>query len=413
MNSKFKIKEITLLSVMALSALSLTGCFGESKSEIKVVELIVSDDKLEGAPMATLVDEYNQSHKNVQIRVLEYPYKEALTKVRTMISSGNPPAMMRATGIESFQGVLEDISDVVELDRIPKAMHGNLQLDGKVVAAPLNQTVNGLIYNKTLFDQAGIKVPMLGDNPWTWEQWEEATQKVVEKTDARYGMAMDYSEHRLKGMMYQYGGQVFDKNGDPKLNTPQNIAAINKFLELHKKKVMPDDVWLGGEDASNLFKTGTIATLFSGSWRVLDFSQTIDKFDWQFALMPKEVSRGTLTGGNKIVAFKNSGLEAEAKEFISWLTKKESQDKYMTIGNYIPVYKDVTPDYKFGAQAFEVLRDEAANVTENFVNDDKQYIKYKDVSHILRREVVMAMQGEKSVEQALVDTEEKFKELKL
>lgn len=142
----------------------------------------------------------------------------------------------------------------------------------------MNLTVNGLIYNKTLFDKAGVKVPDSQDNIWTWDEFVQALNTVKEKNSLKYGMVMDFSQNRYQTMLYQFGGRIFDENGDIVVDQPDSIRTLDYFIKLHKDKVMPDDVWQWGRCASNLFKTGTIPAYYSGSWKINEYKNDIKRF---------------------------------------------------------------------------------------------------------------------------------------
>ena len=66
-------------------------------------------------------------------------------------------------------------------------------MDNKLVAAPMDVTANGLIYNKTLFDKAGVKVPTSPDEVWTWDEYIAALKQVMDKAEhdmAWFGMSL-------------------------------------------------------------------------------------------------------------------------------------------------------------------------------------------------------------------------------
>ncbi len=73
-------------------------------------------------------------------------------------------------------------------------------------------TVTGPFVNKTLFDQAGVKMP--GDKA-TWEDWAKATKQVADKVQAPFPIAVDRSGHRFLGMAISEGAKLFDDKGNP------------------------------------------------------------------------------------------------------------------------------------------------------------------------------------------------------
>ena len=68
--------------------------------------------------------------------------------------------------------------------------------------------------------------------------------------------------------MWAHGGRFFDKEGNPTINTPQNIAGVTAYTDLFKNKMMPpgvvqqlasgnNEAWLAGQTAA-VSNPGTI-----------------------------------------------------------------------------------------------------------------------------------------------------------
>src|SRR5699024_5227639 len=159
-----------------------------------------------------------------------------------------------------------------------------------------------------LFEEAGVDYPESGEEPWTWDEYLDGLNTVLDQTDARYGMVMDASDHRLRAFTYQFGGKDFyqDENGDYTTN-PEMREALEKFVELNDNRIMPKSVWTSGEDPSAMFKSGQVAAYMSGVWQVADFTENIENFEWASVYMPYETTRATNLGGNYNLAFDGSG----------------------------------------------------------------------------------------------------------
>ena len=63
----------------------------------------------------------------------------------------------------------------------------------------MDVTANGIIYNKTAFEQAGVEVPQSEEDIWTWEEYEEALKKVIE------GSAVSYTHLSQGGQDDEHG----------------------------------------------------------------------------------------------------------------------------------------------------------------------------------------------------------------
>src|SRR5699024_9767042 len=127
--------------------------------------------------------------------------------------------------------------------------------------------------------------------------------------------------------------------------------AIQKFVDLNDDRIMPKSVCTAGEDEASMFKCGLVAAYMSGSWQIVDFTETITDFEWKSVCMIYEDVRSTNLGGNYLIAFDGSGQEEEAKEFIDWLYEKENYEELAKLGGYLPVIADAEIEYEYETEA--------------------------------------------------------------
>ncbi|GIQ67112.1 hypothetical protein PACILC2_56800 [Paenibacillus cisolokensis] len=66
------------------------------------------------------------------------------------------------------RGQLEDLSDIDLSDVVDAAVIENLKIDGKLYVIPLSLNAQGIAYNKTELEAAGIPLP---HKDWTWEEF--------------------------------------------------------------------------------------------------------------------------------------------------------------------------------------------------------------------------------------------------
>ncbi len=83
-------------------------------------------------------------------------------------------------------------------------------MDGKVVGVPALVDNLSLVYNKKLFQQAGVAEPT---NDWTWDDFRAAAKKLTDASTHSYGWAYvnDGSEDtvwRFLAMLWQAGGDL-------------------------------------------------------------------------------------------------------------------------------------------------------------------------------------------------------------
>ena len=336
--------------------------------KVKLDVMWFSDGK-EGETFRRLADQYEAEKGNVEIEIIEVPYDDMTDKIKNMLNAKKAPALARLSSAGVFENQLVNLYDYVEDKDAFKANFTNaLKIDynGKMIGAPMDVTPNGLMYNKTAFDKAGVKVPQSPEEVWTWEEWKEAMKTVMEKGGVKYGLVYDRSPQRFSTLLYQAGGQMLkDDLSGSAFNSPETARAVNFFKELHDEKIIADSVWLGSENPNNLFRTGQVAMHFSGNWVVSNYKDEIKDFEWGVTYLPKDKTRATVPGGKYIGAFQGSGVEKEAVEFIEWLSRPEINAQYCVENNFIsPVVGNEKLDYAYGAEFFEIFSNELANTSE-------------------------------------------------
>lgn len=396
-----------------------SGNSGKEKQQKQVtLDYVWFTDGVEGEVMRSIIEDYEAENANVDINLIEVAYKDLNTKLKTMIAGGEPPALSRVTDTGHYVNQALAMNDYIEdIDGFTSNFMDSIKpyyvVDGKVIAIPMDVTANGLIYNKTLFDKAGVQVPQSPDEVWTWNEYTEKLQQVMDKGGAKYGMVWDFTPHRWSTLLYQFGGSVFTEDGKAAaINNENGVKALEYFVKLHEEGIMPKSVWLGGENPNNLFRTGTVATHLSGNWMLSNYKD-IENFEWGVTYMPKEATRSSVPGGKYVMGFKGSGVEEETAEFIKYLASQEVNAKYTSQSLFISPRKDNAQlDYAFGKEMFEVFSNELANTPAAAANDwSKQTLVTKFMPVDVKNNIVEAVAGKMTPKEALDASAKKIDEV--
>jgi multiple sugar transport system substrate-binding protein len=131
---------------------------------------------------------------------------------------------------------------------------------GARIAVPMNTEPWFLHLRKDKFAEVGVNVPLQ-----TWDQMMDAFTKVTKQADGFYAFDGQMTEADFVGnclqFMWAFGGHLFDKEGNPTINTPQVIAGVKAYTDLFKNKLMPpgvvsqkasgnNEAWLAGQAAA-------------------------------------------------------------------------------------------------------------------------------------------------------------------
>lgn len=399
---------ISVLLTAVLILLSACGSAGNNASgKQKSLDFLWFSDGKEGEVIKEIIKEYEQSNSNVKINLIEVGFKDIQTKLKTMLSGGKPPALSRVTDTGSFANQAVDLTPYVQnaeqfQDQFIDSLKPYYVMDNKLVAAPMDVTANGLIYNKTLFDKAGVKVPTSPDEVWTWDEYIAALKQVMDKGGARYGMVWDVTPHRWSTLLYQNGGSILTEDGSAAaINSEAGIRSMEMFKQLHQEGIMPESVWLGGENPNNLFRSGTVAAHWAGNWMISNYKDITD-FEWGVTYMPKGTQRSSVPGGKFLMAFKGSGQEEEAAKFIEYLTSKEVNSQYNQESLFMSPRKDSsTLNYEFGKEMFEVFSDELKNSSPLAANDWSRQTLISKISTDLKNHIMDVLSDKATPQDAL------------
>lgn len=201
-----KFLSITLASVMVAGV--LTGCNANSSNSQAstsassgkpvTIKMFLNSPEYTEAYNA-FVAEYKKVKPNVtiELQVLQADYP---TILKTKIGSGDLPDVFQSTAGGEIKQYAEYSADLTN-EPLAKAMNesvkSNVSLDGKVLGLPIASNLFSLIYNKELFDAAGItKVPK------TMAELEDACAKLQAKGITPF--ANGYKEWWVQKHIFQH-----------------------------------------------------------------------------------------------------------------------------------------------------------------------------------------------------------------
>lgn len=418
-------KLTSILFAGALAASLLAGCSAggsqtadggsSSEGEVKTLDVVWFSDGAEGESFMKLANQYMEENPDIKIELIEVPYADLESKIKNMLNGGEAPALARLTNLGPFQNQLLDLGEYVsDKEAFMDSFGEGLQFiyDGKMIAAPMDVTANGLIYNKTAFEKAGVEVPQSEDEIWTWDEWKEAMKTVMEKGGCKYGVVFDYSPQRFTTLLYEAGGSMLNEDlTASNYNTDANRRAVTFFKELHDEGIVPTSVWLGSENPNNMFRSGQVAMHFAGSWMIANYKDEITDFEWGVTYLPKEANRASIPGGKYLAAFQGTGVEQEAADFIEWISKAENNAQYCVENNYLSQVKgNESLDYEYGKEFFEIFSQELA-ATDSVPGAEWGFAAFTGaVQTDLKESVSSVLAGNITVDQHLEEMDARFTE---
>ena len=328
-----------------------------------LLQVLWFDDLNESESFLRLTELYRQENPHVTFELIEVPFHDLDDRLRNLIIGGMPPALARLVNLGPFQNQLVDLFDYLGPEFADNFNDGlRFIFDGQMLAAPKDVTANGIIYNRTAFEAAGVAVPQNESEIWTWEEWRAAMEQVVANSHVTYGLVFDRTSHRFSTLFYQAGASMLTPDlMHSNFNTPEMYRAVSFFKELHDDGLLPASVWLGADNPNLLFRSGQVAMHFAGSWMLANYIAEIEDFEWGFTYLPMDARRSSVPGGKYLAALQGSGVEEEAARFIEWFSQPEINEVFMLDNNFISQIRgNESLNYEFGAEFFQIFASDLA-----------------------------------------------------
>ena len=177
-------------------------------------------------------------------------------------------------------------------------------VDGKIVGVPALVDNLALVYNKKLFDQAGMAYPTAD---WTWDDFRAAAKQLTDPSAKQFGWAYvnDASEDtvwRFDALLWQAGGDILTP--DQQARRVQLARPASRRRPCSSRWPTVDhSVYLdnGNGNYANLFNSGKIGMLFTGPWDLSGFPDV----DYGVQILPGNQNHQTISGPDQWVMLDN------------------------------------------------------------------------------------------------------------
>lgn len=354
-----------LVGAMLAVALGVMGCSeedGESKGVAIRLQIHWDAQSPRGKAIRVILDAFQKKHRDISVRLLGGGGDDR--KLLTQIAGGNPPDVIetayRNVQVLAREGVLRPLN---ELARNRSQFHSPLwELgvhDGKLYGFPWFGHTIQLIYNRRMFEQAGIKSP-----PQTWDELYATAKKLTRDTDGDgkpdcFGLSLVGRQHPditwlFTTFLYQAGGKLVEKrdgNWRVAINSPEGLRALKFYVKLTREVCPPGVQNKMGGDVMKDFANQIAAMEFQGPWGMTDIWSLPEerRFDVGVAEVPAgPAGRFAELGANMTVIAVTSKHPGEALRLVEFLASREAQTLLMegekTAAGFVPFRVPVRRD---------------------------------------------------------------------
>ena len=299
--------------------------------------------------MQAMCDAYTAQHPNVKIEVQVTSWNEYWTKLEAAATSGQMPDIfwMHTNELLKYadNGMLADCSDIVDTSKFSEISLSNASgSDGTLYAVPKDKDTVALVYNKEMFDAAGVSYP---DESWTWDDLTDASQKIYDAT-GKYGY-MAYGDDQLGywNFVYQNGGYILNEDKTQAgFTQPATAEAMKFYIGLQQYDWCPDQNYFAETAPGTAFFSEKGAMFFEGDWNILAELQNYPEMQgkWDVAVLPKAPNpvngdgRATISNGLSYATAANNKNLDTVKDVLKFFGSEEGQRIQGESGAAIPAY---------------------------------------------------------------------------
>ncbi|OAB29989.1 ABC transporter substrate-binding protein [Paenibacillus macquariensis subsp. defensor] len=453
MNKNRKRKTLVpMLATVMFIVLALSGCSGgksagetgsggSGKGE-KVTITHYTIDSEDRTFIEKLIPDFEKEHPNIKVKIEKAPYEQFDSKLQTLIAGDKSPDVTSHYGYGGFaeyynKDMLLDLTDIIKEDGFKAADYSISEDLMKIYTVkdhtygiPVNMYVTLMLYNKDMFDAAGLPYPPSDyeDKSWTFDKMVEAAKKMTVVSDdvakTQYGVDFTWAERDMRPLYFgaqPYSEDTWTNGGVPSathFDSPEVIAAYNKLFGLiNTEKVSPSTEWsksVAGQNGDP-FVAGKIGMSVTGSWSLAGAN------DFPFKI---GVAAVPWNGDNKVrstlfvdplLILKGSKHPKEAFEWIKFLLKNDIQEKSIDLSGGTPPVSTKAAEtyYKHfdGIDPADIKNVYEGGVKYGFESYNHLITNYSQINDMFINEMQPIETGHKTVEEVMPIIQKKITEI--
>ena len=233
------------------------------------------------------IELFENQFPEIDIEVTGVPFSNADQLFMTAAQGGEAPDLIRLSSdqlgkigdvrVNGFP-LLEDMRShysQVELNTFEMRSLQAMRYNHSLMALPASQDCLSLIYNKAIFDGRGVEYP---HENWTTADFVNAAKSLT--YDDTFGLALPVkSPYWWFPVQSGFGGQLFDKNGTPSLNSSGSSEAVNWTLNLELEHQVVDQ-GVQTVTMENAFQASKVAMVIDGPWNWATYQTSRIDLGW-------------------------------------------------------------------------------------------------------------------------------------
>lgn len=361
-----------------------------------------------------LFEQYKKDHPNVTIKWTDMPYDAIQNKLITAAAGGNCPDVVNLNTqmalILAGKDILTNLDEAATEEQrsvYVKTLYESAKTSKGAFAFPWYGAPSVMIYNKALFEKAGIQAP-----PKTFDEMLTMAATVKQKTGAYF-----YIPDEFRNILFLEGIPLISEDKkSAAFNTPEALEILNKYKAATDSDYLPKTGWGSWDKMLQQFNTGKLAMMNTGTQsikRVKDEAPDIYK---QIEVAPAMVGKAgvILNPIMNIVVPKLSKNVKEAVDFAAFITNDDNQLGFAKTVQIFPSTIKASEDPFFKSdvstpetKAVSIAADELLKTADVSLAITKEGDVFSEINKVLEAVIV----GKTDPKKALDDAEKKVNEI--
>jgi len=341
-----------------VSSLSTPSQGGKAKVTLTYVNNSTGSDK---DLVASYIAEFNKTNPNITVNynpIASSSWGDYFDKIATLIAGGTPPDVMKVAiegsrlvagrdlilPLDPFINNEPDKMAEYFADVDPRLLEP-LVVNGKRYQLSFDWNNMVMYYNKKMFQEAGVPVPM---ETWTKDQFVDAAQKLTKRSGTGnpdvygFGFAVEYFASTIPWLFSNDTNLLTEDWTRSQANDPKVVEAVNLMRDLvWDLKVAPKPP-ASGNDIISLFAARKVAMFGRGRSPLLALKSAgmpVSEFDIAPWPIWKENTTEFGTGGPAIL--KSSKYPQESWQWVKFLTTPVAYTLLTQAGAAIPARRSI------------------------------------------------------------------------
>ncbi|MFD3331855.1 extracellular solute-binding protein [Streptomyces sp. NPDC058700] len=365
-------KNRTLACPLAVAtALALAGCgmLPGGGGRTRTVDIWLMRDSVSEDFLTRFTEAYEKEHDGVELQVTVQEWTGIGKKVTEAIQGGGGPDVIEVGNTQVaqyadtdklFDLTLESVRDLGSEDWLPGLAEPG-RIGGSQYGIPWYAANRIVIYNKSLFREAGIGAP-----PTDRAAWLADTEKLDRgRSQGIYLAGQDW--YTLSGFIWEEGGELaVDKGGEwaGALGSPAAQRGMAFYKELQSLGDGPKNADEQNPPQAEVFARGDVAQLIatpSAVAAILKANPALDGKLGYFPIPGKKAGQpcAVFTGGSDLIIPENAPDRTAAIDVVKALAGEKWQTELARAMGYVPNKKGLA-SVVAGQEATAVMAEGAA-----------------------------------------------------